>query len=242
MMIDDVRWDQPLDLCGVELRALTAASEAPGTECHWLRQCEFLRKRSPEWAPSTHDLSNTASRNRVWPHRSTTSDRSPPGTGKASGTHLLSRSRHCLARVSHTPPTVPPAAVAIKFNKNLPGRLGISYFACALAYVVTIAFAIMQLYPPTASPKPPMPFWSFLYQLVMGGLLRDIFQEVGTAITTIVSYVMTIIACTFLSTTIALLTLRRDRASKWLLLLNTPGILLSVYCIAATAFDKSLAR
>jgi hypothetical protein len=133
-------------------------------------------------------------------------------------------------------------AVAIKFNKNLPGWLGISFFACALAYVVTIAFAVTQLYTPTASPKPPMPFWSFLYQLVTGGLLRAIFQEVGTAITTIVSYVMTIIACTFLSVTIAMLTLRRDRASKWLLLLNTPGILFSVYWIATIAFDNSPAR
>jgi hypothetical protein len=133
-------------------------------------------------------------------------------------------------------------AVDVKFKENLRGWLGISYFACALAYVVTIAFVMMQLYPPTASPKPPMPFWSFLYQLVTGGLLRDIFQEFGTAIAMIATYSMTIMTCTFLSTTIAMLTLRRIRASKWLLLLNTPGILLSVYYIATIAFDRSLAR
>lgn len=133
------------------------------------------------------------------------------------------------------------AAVDVKFNGHFRGWLGVSYFACALAHVVAIGFAMMQLCPPATPPKPPLPFWAGLYHLVSGGFIRDIAQEIATAIAMIVHYLMTIIACTLISTAIALITPWRQRKSRWLLVMNTPGILLGVYVISVIVYDELIA-
>ncbi len=132
-------------------------------------------------------------------------------------------------------------AIDVKLNKRFCGWLGISYFACALSYVVAIGFVTLQLFPPPAPPKPPLPFWSGLYHLVSGGFIREIAEEIAAALALIVHYLMTIIACTLTSTGIALIDARRRRESRWLLIMNTPGILLSVYVIAAIAYDETIA-
>jgi hypothetical protein len=132
-------------------------------------------------------------------------------------------------------------ALDVKFNGHFRGWLGISFFSCALAYVVTVGFFTMQLYPPTVPPKPPLPFWSGLYHLVSGGFIREIAQEIATAIAMTIHYLMTIMACTLASTTIALFTLNRNRTSRWLLAMNAPGILLTLYCVGALVYDGLLA-
>jgi hypothetical protein len=130
-------------------------------------------------------------------------------------------------------------ALDVKFNGHFRGWLGISFFSCALAYVVTVGFFTMQLYPPTVPPKPPLPFWSGLYHLVSGGFIREIAQEIATAIAMTIYYLMTIMACTLASTTIALFTLKRNRKSRWLLAMNAPGILLTLYCVSAHSFTMN---
>ena len=132
-------------------------------------------------------------------------------------------------------------AVDVRLNEYFRGWLGISYFACALAYVVFISFLSMQLYPPTVPPKPLLSFWSGLYHVFSGGFIREIAHEVAVAIAMIIQYLMTIMVCTVVSTTIALLSLRRNRKSGWLLVMNTPGILLCIYCIAAIVCDELVA-
>ena len=133
------------------------------------------------------------------------------------------------------------AVVDIQSNKHFRGWLGITYFACALAYVVAIGFVTLLLFPPTLPPKPPLPFWAGLYHLVSGDFVRDIAQEIVAAIVLISHYIMTVIVCTLVSTGVALVFVRRQRKARWLLLMNTPGILLSIYVVTAVVYDGLIA-
>jgi hypothetical protein len=107
------------------------------------------------------------------------------------------------------------------------GFLGISYFTCGLAFAIAAGFWSLVFFPPMTPPKPPMPFWTGLYHLVSGGVYRDFLQEIAI----VAHYTMTILCCTFISVVIALARLRRERAAKWLLLLNSPGLLFTAYVV-----------
>lgn len=120
-----------------------------------------------------------------------------------------------------------------------PGIVAISFFACGLAYSVATGFFILVQFPPPVPPKPPLPFWSGIYYLVSGGLLRDVGNAIAEAIALVFQYVSMIVTCTIISSSIATLTIRRRPHSKWLLLLNSPGILLCgviVYAILCETF------
>jgi hypothetical protein len=113
-----------------------------------------------------------------------------------------------------------------------PGLLALSFFACGLAYAVATGFFVLEQYPPPATPKPQLPFWAGLYHLVSGQFLRDIGDAIAAALAILIYYTMAVVACTVVSTLVALFTLGRHWQSKWILLLNAPGILLTVwFCV-----------
>jgi len=118
-----------------------------------------------------------------------------------------------------------------------PGIVGISFFACGLAYSVATGFFILTQFPPPVPPKPPLPFWSGIFYLASGGLLLDIGNAIAEAIAIVFQYVSMIVVCTIISSLIALLTVRRRPYSKWLLLLNSPGILLCGAIIYAILYE-----
>jgi len=57
-------------------------------------------------------------------------------------------------------------------NKHFPGWLGVSYFACALAYVVAIGFVILLSLPATEPPKPALTFFAGLYNVLSGNFMH----------------------------------------------------------------------
>ena len=129
-----------------------------------------------------------------------------------------------------------------RFHGHFRGWLGISYFACAMAYIVAVGFVVMLLYPPPPPPRPGLSYWWSVYHLLSGGYVREMAQEIGGALSIIATYLMTFMAFTMTSTAIALLTVRRHRESKSLLVLNTPGIVFTVLCFCVAAFENQSAN
>lgn len=118
-----------------------------------------------------------------------------------------------------------------------PGIVGVSFFACGLAYAVASGFFVLLQFPPPVPPKPPLPFWSGIYYLVSGGLVRDIGNAIAEGIALVFQYVSMIVVCTIISSSVALFTIRRRPHSKWLLLLNTPGILLCGWIVCVILYE-----
>jgi len=120
---------------------------------------------------------------------------------------------------------------------RLQAMLATSFFACGLAYAVATGFIVLILKPPPVTPKPPLPFWSELYHLVSGGIIRDTGNAIAETIATVFQYGITIIVCTMISSLIALFTFRRRKQSKWLLLLNSPWQLLSGWFCVVIVYE-----
>lgn len=123
-----------------------------------------------------------------------------------------------------------------------PGLVAIAFFACGLAYSVATGLFLLSYFPPPVPPKPPLPFWSGIYYLVSGGLIHDIATSIARGIALIFRYLTIIVACTVVSSSIALFTVRRRPHSKWLLLLNSPGILLCGYIVFALLAEAFASR
>lgn len=91
------------------------------------------------------------------------------------------------------------------------GMLALSFFACGLAYAVAACFFGIVVHPPPAP----------LLQS------RTLLEAIALAFAIVFQYAVTIAICTVISSLIALHCFRSSWHSKWLLLLNTPGILLT---------------
>jgi hypothetical protein len=83
--------------------------------------------------------------------------------------------------------------------------LSVSFFACALAYAVGVAFLSLHIYPLPVAARPPLPFW----YLVTGGVVREILIDIARVIAIVVYYIETIVACTLVSCLVAVFTARR---------------------------------
>lgn len=125
-------------------------------------------------------------------------------------------------------------------RKRFVGALPVSFFSCGLAYAVASSFLILQVFPPSRPPTPPLPFWSGLLHLMTGGFIRDALQELAAAMAVVAHYTLTVVSCTFVSTVIAMWSLKRNRKGKarYLLLLNFPGLLLTVWLVLVILFEE----
>ncbi|MBM4000517.1 MAG: hypothetical protein FJ297_13435 [Planctomycetes bacterium] len=128
-------------------------------------------------------------------------------------------------------------AIDVKLKEHFRGRLGISYFACALSYVVLSGLVTILHFPPVPPLGPRTPFgarpadhWSDVF-------LREVWEELAFFLVTLYVYQIVAMACAFVSTTVALLCWRHNREAKWLLVMNIPGIILVLYWIATTVCD-----
>jgi hypothetical protein len=96
-------------------------------------------------------------------------------------------------------------------KRRCAGMLALSFFACGLAYAVAACFFGIVVHPSPA--------------LIQQS--RTLLEAIALAFAIVFQYAGTIAICTVVSSLIALHRLRSNSHSKWLLLLNVPGILLT---------------
>ena len=123
------------------------------------------------------------------------------------------------------------------FGARMGRWLSVSYFLCALAYSVAVGFIVLQIYPPPVPPRPPLPFWSAVYHVVSGGVLVDVGRQVGQFIKMIYDYAFTVVGCSMASGLIVAIQWKKQHAARYVLLLNSPGLLFSAYFLVGLAYD-----
>ncbi len=97
------------------------------------------------------------------------------------------------------------------------GALACSFFACGLAFAVATSFTLLLLFPPKSPPTPGIDYF------------MAISKAINDAISTAIAYLLTFSGLTALSFGTAIYSWRTRTAAKWLVLVNTPGMLLIVY-------------
>ena len=120
-----------------------------------------------------------------------------------------------------------------KWNDHFRGWLGISFFGCALAYVVIIGFFTMLFTSTPATSSSSENCWPVLFHLLSGEFLREIMREIAVMLALLIQSTLTIIACTLISLTTALAATTNTRSYRILQAMNSPGIALTIYCVSA---------
>ena len=90
--------------------------------------------------------------------------------------------------------------------------LALSYFACGLAFAIAASFGMLLLSPPP-NPQP----------------TTNLLEALGKAFALVFSYLFVFGLFTTASFAIAVAHWRQQRAAKWLVLINVPGVLITAH-------------
>ena len=111
------------------------------------------------------------------------------------------------------------------------GWLAVSFFSFATACTLALAFGLYLYDPPLDAPKPPLSFLATLLHIVSGDFWGELGQVIGEAIRIMMLYVWSFVTATFISTTIAIINVRRGKSARCMLALNCPAVAFVLYCV-----------
>ena len=121
---------------------------------------------------------------------------------------------------------------------KLPMKLAFAFLASGIAYSIAIGFFVLMSFAPPARPTPPIlppaPFLLLIDFFFFGGFLTEFVR----AIVLIFSYVLTIIIIALTASLISLAFLRHHRFAKWILMVNTPWLLLTAWLVFAMIYES----
>ena len=119
-------------------------------------------------------------------------------------------------------------------NGRLNNSLSISYFLLVIATTVVASYVSMCVLPPPSPPRPPVPLFTLLYQIVLGDLYTQITRALGQLVLMFMLYFWTFCISTIASVMIALPFARSNRSARLILLANAPSLLFLCYAGIAT--------
>ena len=125
---------------------------------------------------------------------------------------------------------------------KMPLVLAFAYNATGIAYSLAIGLLVLLTFPPPARPAPPIlpstPMISIIDLFFMGGNMNSLLTEFVRAVVLIFSYVLTIIMLGLTASLISWVLLRRHRFAKWILIVNTPWLLLTTWLVFAMFYES----
>ena len=120
--------------------------------------------------------------------------------------------------------------VYTRWAKNPNFTTSLAFLATGIAYSVAIGFFVLMSFPPPKTTSPPIsPIDFFLFAADSNGNPKGSLLDFVGAVALVFSYIFTAVIFAVTASTIALTLLRKNRFAKWILMINTPWLLLSVW-------------
>jgi hypothetical protein len=115
----------------------------------------------------------------------------------------------------------------------------LAFLATGIAYSVAIGFVVLMSFPPPKKPTPPiLPIDFLLFHTDSNGNPKGSLIDFFGAVFLIFSYILTIVTFAVTASFIALAFLRHHRIAKWIVMANTPWLLLTAWLVLCSIFES----